>query len=137
MLVTTLTQTKDEQMSQLEYNNNTRKNQHINFEERKIIERMLQAGAKIAEIAKLLLRDASTIKREIKRGSVEQQETVKTTSKNPNIPLTKTVVKYFADVGQRVYEEYRQNCGAKNKIIKCKALDSVDTNIASITMAKK
>ncbi|HBL83993.1 MAG TPA: hypothetical protein DDZ99_03605, partial [Clostridiales bacterium] len=69
--------------------------------------------------------------------SVEQQETVKTTSKNPNIPLTKTVVKYFADVGQRVYEEYRQNCGAKNKIIKCKALDSVDTNIASITMAKK
>ncbi|HBL84875.1 MAG TPA: IS30 family transposase, partial [Clostridiales bacterium] len=63
-------------MSQLEYNNNTRKNQHINFEERKIIERMLQAGAKIAEIAKLLLRDASTIKREIKRGSVEQQETV-------------------------------------------------------------
>jgi len=53
-------------------NTDIRQRTHLNFEERQIIERHLRKGANKAEIARLLKRDKSTIKREIKRGSVLQ-----------------------------------------------------------------
>lgn len=109
-------------MSCINDNTKKRKMEHLNYEERKIIERLIREKCSKGEIAKLLHRDKSTIKREIKRGSVEQREKVHTTSKKIDIPLEKTVMKYFADVGQRRYENNRQRCGAKNKVIQCSKL---------------
>lgn len=109
-------------MSQLECNTNERKIQHLNLEERKIIERMLKDGATKSEIAKLLHRDLSTIKREIKRGSVVQRKTNPYQSKKIDTPEYIEYKTYYSDVGQRKYEEHRQNCGAKNKILICREL---------------
>lgn len=106
-------------MSQLEDNTTEKKSEHLNYEERKIIERILRAGANKSEIAKALRRDKSTIKREIKRGSVIQRRTNPYVSRNPGVPEYLEEMKYFADVGQRAYEKHRQNCGAKNKVIVC------------------
>jgi len=80
---------------------------------------MLRAGANKGQIAQALFRDKSTIKREIKRPSVIQRRVNPYVSRNPDVPdyLEETV--YFTDVGQRVYEEHRQNCGNKNKVVAC------------------
>ena len=85
---------------------------------------MLRAGANKSQIARALLRDKSTVKREIKRGSVVQRQANSYVSRKPEVPdyIEKTV--YFRDVGQRVYQEHRQNCGAKNKIVTCSELIS-------------
>jgi IS30 family transposase len=80
---------------------------------------MLGAGANKAEIARALFGDKSTIKREIKRGSVEQREVVQSASKRIEIPLERTRLRYFAEVGQRTYEKHRQYCGAKHKVVAC------------------
>jgi len=109
-------------MSQVEYTPTEKKNEHLNYEERKIIERMQRAGANKKEIALMLKRDKSTIKREIKRGTVLQRKRNKTESKNPNIPEYIEYTTYFAEVGQRVYEKNRESCGAKSKIITCAKL---------------
>ena len=61
-------------MSQLDFNPSDKKSEHLNVEERKTIERMLRDGANKGEIARALYRDKSTIKREIKRGSVVQRK---------------------------------------------------------------
>ena len=61
-------------MSQSDYNQQEKKTEHLNVEERKTIERMLREGANNGQIARALLRDKSTIKREIKRGSVIQRK---------------------------------------------------------------
>jgi len=84
------------------------KSPHLNYEERKIIERMRKNGASKIKIADALERDLSTIKRELKRGSVIQRDCELRERMN-----------YFADVGQRVYNQSRHKCGAKNKVIKC------------------
>ena len=52
-------------------------------------------------IAKKTGRNVSTISREIERGSITQLETSR-----------REVVKYFPDVGARVYQENRQYFGA-------------------------
>ncbi len=109
-------------MSYKEHNTNERKNEHLNYEERKIIERMRREGVGKGEIARILQRDKSTIKREIKRGSVTQRRRNKYESKNPNKPEYNEYSAYFADVGQRAYEANRQNCGAKNKVTSCSEL---------------
>lgn len=97
------------------------KREHLNYEERKIIERLLKAGVKKSEIARMLLRNISTIKREIKRGSVIQRKRNHYESKDPNKAyIIKNV--YFADVGQRVYEGNRANCGSRNKMAACSEL---------------
>ena len=106
-------------MSQLKDTTEGKKSEHLNYEERKVIERMLRAGANKAQIARALLRDKSTIKREIKRGSVMQRKRDKYESKDPNRPEFIEVTAYFADVGQRHYEGNRQNCGSKNKVVAC------------------
>ena len=111
-------------MSQSEYNPREKKTEHLNVEERKTIERMLREGANKGQIARALLRDKSTIKREIKRGSVIQRKRNPYESKNPNHPEFIEYSVYFADTGQRIYEQNRNNCGAKNKIITCAGLVS-------------
>ncbi|MEI6579553.1 MAG: IS30 family transposase [Eubacteriales bacterium] len=109
-------------MSQLEDNTENRKREHLNVDERKIIQRMLRKGANKGEIARLLLRDKSTIKREIKRGSVIQRRSNLYASRNPSVPDYLEEMVYFWDVGQSAYERHRQNCGAGNKVIACSEL---------------
>lgn len=109
-------------MSQIHYNTNGRKREHLNYEERKIIERMLGEGSNKTEIARVLYRDKSTIKREIKRGSVVQRKKNNYLSRNPSVPEYFEKMVYFADAGQRVYAKNRERCGAKNKIIECSEL---------------
>jgi IS30 family transposase len=109
-------------MSQIEYTTEAKKSEHLNFAERQIIERMLREGANKGEITRALRRDESTIKREVKRGSVTQRKRNPYESKDPNRPEFIEYKAYFADVGQRVYEKNRQNCGAKNKVVACAKL---------------
>jgi IS30 family transposase len=95
------------------------KREHLNYEERKSLERMLRKGANKAEVARALYRDKSTIKREIKRGSVIQRKRNPYESKNLTHPEYIEYTSYFADVGQRAYERNRSRCGNKNKVITC------------------
>ena len=53
----------------------------ICYDERKIIERLLRKNTPKREIARLLNRSITTIRKEIKRGSVEQRKEIKTTKK--------------------------------------------------------
>jgi IS30 family transposase len=106
-------------MSQEKDTTKKRKTEHINLAERKTIERMLRAGANKAEIARALFRDKSTIKREIKRGSVVQRKRNPYEGKPDKYPEYIEYITYFADVGQRIYEQHRNNCGSKNKIVSC------------------
>ncbi|MCL2708668.1 MAG: IS30 family transposase [Defluviitaleaceae bacterium] len=106
-----------------------RKREHLNIEERKTIERMLRAGANKEKIASALYRDKSTIKREIKRGSVDQRKRNPYESKDPAKEYITTTV-YFADAGQRVYEQRRSNSGSKNKTATCREMVSfVETKV--------
>jgi IS30 family transposase len=91
----------------------------LSYDERKIIERKLREKATKAEIARLLGRDKSTIKREIARGSVMQIRRNPYESKKPGVPETIEYKAYFAEAGQQAYESNRQNCGSKNKMVKC------------------
>ncbi len=100
------------------------KREHLNQAERKTIERMLREGANKAEIARALLRDKSTIKREIKRGSVVQRRRNPYQSKSPQVPEYLDEVVYRWDVGQRVYEANRRHGGAKSKLMQCGELVS-------------
>lgn len=97
----------------------TKKYNQINFEERKLIERLLRNNTPKKQIARMLNRSITTIRSEIKRGSVEQRTEVKTTKKDVNIPLYTTELVYYADVGQRAYKQNRANCGCKYKIVEC------------------
>ena len=106
-------------MSQYEDTTPSKKREHLNLEERKTIERMLRSGANKGEIAKALYRDKSTIKREIKRGSVKQRKRNPYEGKAPKHSEYIEYTVYFADVGQRVYESNRNNCGSKNKVVAC------------------
>jgi IS30 family transposase len=85
---------------------------------------MLRTGANKGQIARALLRDKSTIKREIKRGNVLQRKRNPYESKNPSHPEYIEYRVYFADVGQRLYEQNRSHCGSKNKVVACAGLVS-------------
>jgi len=106
-------------MSQLEDTTTKTKREHLTKAERKTIERMLRQGASKREIAQALYRNKSTIKREIKRGSVVQRRQNPYVSRNPHVPDYLEEWVYFADVGQRIYKENRQNSGSKNKVVPC------------------
>jgi IS30 family transposase len=80
---------------------------------------MLRKGANKGEIARALYRDKSTIKREIKRGSVKQRRRDPYESKDPKRPEHIEYMAYFADAGQRVYKERRGHSGGKNKVAAC------------------
>ena len=111
-------------MSQLEVTTNEHKRKHLNAVERKTIERLLREGVNKGEIARILHRDKSTIKREIKRGSVIQRRQNRYVSRSLDVPERLEVNIYFWDVGQRVYEQNRQKCGNKHKVVACAELVS-------------
>ncbi|PLR86885.1 hypothetical protein CU635_00930 [Bacillus canaveralius] len=67
----------------------------------------LKTGLSLRAIAEKTGRSASTISREVKRGSVTQLDTNR-----------REVVKYFPDTGARVYQENRLHCGAPSVIMK-------------------
>jgi transposase, IS30 family len=106
-------------MSYYECIRDSEKSEHVNYSERKTIERMLRKGASRMEIAKALYRDKSTIRREIKRGSVVQRKKNPYESKKLNHQEYIEYELYYADVGQRSCEENRSRCGARNKVLQC------------------
>lgn len=107
-------------MSQENYNTRSEKNQHLNEAERKIIERQLSMETPKKQIARLLNRDISTIRREIKRGSVTQRKAKSYISKHPDDPGYTETEQYFSDVGQRRYEQNRLHCGRKCRLTECR-----------------
>jgi len=109
-------------MNQEKCTTNKKKFQHLNKEERKIIERLLGEGVRKIEIARILRRDVSTIKREIKRGMVEQRKRNPNHSKKIEAPEYIEFEKYYAETGQIRYEANRLKSGAKSKIVKCREL---------------
>lgn len=74
---------------------------HLEYKERELIEQWLKENKKQAEIARLLQRSASTISREIKRGTVTQ------------IIQGKRVDVYLADYGDVIYSKNRQRSVSK------------------------
>ena len=78
---------------------------HLDFTERKLIERWITKGISVTRIAKGLGRHRSTIYREIKRGTVKQ-------IKDINGYLQEVEI-YYADSGQIHYEKNRQNSKSK------------------------
>jgi len=84
-----------------------RKFKHLNYEKREIIERLLKEGTPKTEIAEILGVSRPTLYEEIKRGTVEQLKNDLTTYKI-----------YYADAGQRVYEENRKNSRKPYKLSK-------------------
>ena len=80
---------------------------HLSDTERGEISAYHKTGISMRTIAKKTGRNVSTISREIERGSITQLETSR-----------REVVKYFPDVGARVYQENRRYCGAPSVIMK-------------------
>lgn len=86
---------------------NSRKQKHLNFEERVTIQLRLQDGRTPYRIAKELGRSINTILNEIKRGTV------------PQIIQNKRVMVYLADAGNSVYQENRKHSGRTFKRLTC------------------
>ena len=107
-------------MSQEHCKTRNTKSQHLNIEERKIIERLLNLGVAKKEIARLLNRNITTIRDEIKRGTVIQRKAKKYISKSADDTGYIEYEKYFAEVGQSRYEKNRLHCGRKCKIAECR-----------------
>lgn len=117
-------------MSQQEGTTNTKGKKHLNQAEREIIERLIKEKRSKGEIAKILGRDKSTIKREIRRHSVTQIKENPYASRNPKVPdyLEKKV--YFSDSAQDQYERARMNGGRKSKLTACaKMLQFVEEKV--------
>ncbi|WP_102401957.1 IS30 family transposase [Haloimpatiens massiliensis] len=94
----------------MDYPNNTtnsRKQKHLNFEERVTIQLRLKDGYTPYRIAKELGRSINTITNEIKRGTVAQ------------IIQNKKVMVYLADTGESIYNRNRMNCCPKFKRFTC------------------
>ena len=96
-------------MTQEYYSTGRRKFQHLTSEKRAQLEILLKVKPKIpkTEIAQMLGIARSTLYDELNRGSVKQLDT--------NLAEYK---KYFADAGQRVYEEHRKNSRNPCKLVK-------------------
>ena len=92
-------------MSQTHYTTKRRKFKHITEKQRIQIELLLEQKMRKTEIAQIVGISRSTLYEELARGTIEQIDT--------NL---KTYKKYFADVGQRVYKEHRQNSRKPLKI---------------------
>ena len=81
-----------------------RKNKHLSSFERGEIFALHNAGYSNREIARRLGRVHQTIANELKRGTTTQLKTGR-----------KPYTAYFPETGQAVYEQNRENCGAKSK----------------------
>jgi len=90
-------------------NSNTKRRTftHLTEVERGQIAAYLDENLSLREIARRMNRDVSTISRERKRGTIQQIDTFR-----------KPYKKYFPDVGARIYEENRMNCGNHSKVMK-------------------
>ena len=95
---------------------NTKKNKHLSLQERCFIEIRLKEGWSAYKISKSINRAINTVLNEIKRGSVKQ------------IKNGEEITRYFADVGERVYAQNRENCKGKYKFLKCSEFIDYVTN---------
>ena len=95
---------------------NTKKNKHLSLQERCFIEIRLKEGWSAYKISKSINRAINTVLNEIKRGSVKQ------------IKNGEEITIYFADVGERVYAQNRENCKGKYKFLKCSEFIDYVTN---------
>lgn len=91
----------------MDNNRNSRKNKHLNFKERTIIEIRLNDGFSPYKIAKELGRPINTILNEIRRGTTSQ------------IKQNKHVELYFADTGEAIYKKNRKNSCRSFKRLEC------------------
>jgi IS30 family transposase len=94
----------------MEYpNNNTesRKNKHLNFEERITIQIRLKDGLSPYKIAKELKRPINTVLNEIRRGTTTQ------------IKQGKQIEMYIADTGEAIYKKHRLNSCRAFKRLEC------------------
>lgn len=94
-------------MTNNNYNTKERKFNHLNYEKRKLIEKLLSKNVSKKKIAELLEISRSTLYNELKRGIVTQR----------NSDLTE-YKKYFAETGQLVYEKNRNNSKKPYKFAK-------------------
>src|SRR5690625_1344320 len=94
-------------MTQDNSNTKRRRFTHLTEVERGQIAAYLDENLSLREIARRMDRDVSTISREKARGTVQQIDTNR-----------KPYKQYFPDVGVRVYEENRKNCGNHSTIMK-------------------
>ena len=94
-------------MDHQNHNTQSRKNKHLNFKERMIIELRLNDGFSAYKIAKELQRPINTILNEIRRGTTKQ------------IKQGKYVEMYLADTGEAIYKANRQNSCRTFKRIEC------------------
>jgi IS30 family transposase len=93
-----------------------RKGKHICLWEREEIEKALRRGAGVRSIARTLGRSASTVSREIKRGSVPQRiEKKYQFSKKDDVGYIEKEM-YFADTGQTVAMNNTSRRGGKYKL---------------------
>ncbi len=86
---------------------NSRKQKHLNFEERMTIQLRLKDNYSPYKIAQELGRASNTIRNEIKRGTVAQ------------IVQGKTIMVYLADAGKANYDKHRKNCCPPFKRLVC------------------
>jgi len=100
---------------------NLRKNKHLNYDERMLIQIRLKDGYTRYRIAKELNRPINTISNEIKRGTTTQ------------IKGGKTIQIYLAETGQTIYKKSRLNSCCSSKFVKC----STFINYAVSTMRNK
>lgn len=94
-------------MDHQNHNTESRKNKHLNFKERTIIELRLKDGFSSYKIAKELNRPINTILNEIKRGTTTQ------------INQGKVIEIYLADTGEAVYKKHRLNSCRNFKRLEC------------------
>ena len=81
-----------------------RKSKHLSFEERVIIQTRLKDGRSLCAIARELHHYPSTIRYEVKRGSIELYHG--------------KIKRYKAAHGHDIYQAHRKNCGCKSDFIK-------------------
>lgn len=85
-------------MAQKEYSTKRREFQHLTIEKRAQIEMLLRMKVPKNQIARMIGIARSTLYNELSRGSVVQLDSE-----------LRQCTRYFSDVGQRVYEEHREN----------------------------
>lgn len=96
----------------MDYPNNTmesRKQKHLNFEERMLIQLRLKDGDSAYKIAKELNRPINTVLNEISRGTVTQKK------------QGQEIQCYLADTGQATYNRNRKHCCRSFKRLTCDA----------------
>lgn len=96
-------------MDQINNNIEMRKNKHLNFRERLLIELRLKDGFSGYKIAQELGKVRNTIYDEIKRGTTTQ------------IKNGKKINAYFAETGQATYDRNRLNSKKNFKLLECKS----------------